>query len=57
MNSVDPDEIPCFLAFHLSLRCLQKDPFMGEGFHLETSKGSVCKGLKRGLVALAIMCM
>ena len=28
-NSADPDEMPHFVAFHLGLNCLQKNPFRG----------------------------
>ena len=28
MNSVDPDEMPLYVAFHLGLHCLQKYPIL-----------------------------
>ena len=28
-NSLDPDEMPIYAAFHLGLHCLQKCPFRG----------------------------
>ena len=34
-NSVDPDEMPHFMAFHLGLLCLLKHPLMG----LQYTKG------------------
>ena len=36
-NSAGPDEMPHFVAFHLGLHCLEKDPFNG----FQHTKGSL----------------
>ena len=28
-NSLDPDEMPCYVVFHLSFQCFQNCPFRG----------------------------
>ena len=47
-NSVDPDEIPHHVAYHLALHCLTKYPFRGfwseKGYFIYTIQDDVASG-------------